>query len=294
MYPFKSRGKQMNKQIGIVAGVMVLLLLGTAAWAQGGQGRRGGGPGGDGQGREGQHERPAFGSIISISAESIVIRPELPPEMAERRQEKGRDMPELPEQISLKLTADTKFAFDGGMGSISDFKAGDYVVVRQKDGTAIVVSDKASAKQFMEGRQERRGEGGQGGQAGPGGPGGERRPPAMGSITAISADSITIKPQIPEEMRKRMEENGRPLPELPASITWSIDSETRFMQNGEKVDSNPFKTGDIVVVMGPPDDGSAKAIIDEATARQKMEERGGQGGPGREGKGQGKGRRQPK
>lgn len=282
----------MNKQIGIIAGVMVLLLLGTAAWAQGGQGRRGG-QGGDGQGRDGQdqqRQRPAIGSIISISAEQIVIKPELPPEMAERRQEKGRDMPKLPEQITLKLSADTKFAFDGGMGSISDFKAGDFVLVKQDgEGNALVVSDRASAKQFMEGRQERRGEGGPGGQ---GGPGGERRPPAMGSITAISADSITIKPMIPEEMRKRMEENGRPLPELPASITWSIDSETRFMKNGEKSDSNPFKLGDIVVVMGPPDDGSARAILDEATARQKMEERGGPGGPG--GPGKGKGKRQPK
>ncbi len=293
----------MNKQIGMMVGVLALLLLGTTAWAQGGQGRRGGGA--DGEGRQGRLlDRVAYGEIISISAEEIVIIPQIPEDMAQRIQDSGRDMPELPAQLSIMLSEDTKFVLDSGMASIADFQAGDQVVVtRDRDGNARSISDLASAQQFMQQRAGQRGNGdgqgrgfGQGGQRGPGGPGGEggrggrggeRRPPAMGSITAISADSITIAPMIPEEMKQRMQEHGRELPELPASITWSIDSETRYVTIEGRQDSNPFSVGDIVVVMGPPDDGSAKAIVSEEAAREHMQQRGGEGGPGGRQGGQG-------
>ncbi|MCB1187892.1 hypothetical protein KDL29_12060 [bacterium] len=306
----------MHKTYGIAIGVLVLLLAGSVAWAQGGQGRQGGnrqgGRGQDGEGRQGRlMDHIVYGEILSISADEIVVKPMIPEQMAEMAQERGRELPELPAEMAVEIGADTKFIIESEMASSSDFKAGDIVVVvKDRDGIARTVSDKDSAKQFVERRMDERGggggrgqgfgqggpggEGGPGGHGGPGGqgPGGDRRPPAMGSITAISADSITIKPEIPEEMKQRMQENGRELPELPDSITWEISAETRFVGEDGLVDSNPFAVGDKVIVLGPPDAGGAKAIVDAALAhervRQYLEEfGGGQGGPGGRGGAQG-------
>ena len=271
----------MNRSIGISIGVLALLLVGSVAWAQGGpSGRRGnggqGGPGGE------QHQKRlidhiAYGEIISITAGQIVIAPEIPDEMAQRITQRGHELPELPARLEIELNAETSFTLNSGMASIADFSAGDkVVVVRDRSGIARSISDLESARQFMEERRsERRAEGG------PGGERGMRRPPAMGSITAISADSITITPMIPQELQQKMQEHGRELPELPASLSWSIDSETRFVTVDGKQDTNPFSVGDVVVVLGPPEKGSARAIVSPEAARERIEQAmEGRGGPG--------------
>ncbi|MCB1217931.1 hypothetical protein KDL44_11085 [bacterium] len=286
----------MNKTIGIAMGIMVLLLAGSVAWAQGGPGGRGGNGRGAGQrgggGGEGRQQRlidhVVYGEIVSISADEIVVEPMIPEQLSKLAQERGHELPELPAEMAVPLNAETKFVLDSGVASIADFQAGDMVVVvKDREGNARTVSDPESAKQFVEQRMEQRGmgQGGFGQGGGPGGRDGERRPPAMGTITAISADGITIKPEIPEQMAQRMAENGRELPELPESISWSIDDMTRFITEEGSVTANPFSVGDKVVVLGPPEEGSAMAIVDAEVAREKVRELLGEFGPGGQGQG---------
>lgn len=116
-------------------------------------------------------------------------------------------------------------------------------------------------------------------------PGGERRGrPAFGEITSIDADSITIKPEVPEFIAAMLNERGLPLPDdLPASLTFSIDTHTRFVVDGEQAQENSFSTGDHVAVRlapGGEEAPIAAVIADLATAKRKFEEMGSRGGPG--------------
>lgn len=141
------------------------------------------------------------------------------------------------------------------------------------------------------------GEGGPGGGRGPGnqgpgngwgpgdqGPGGgqrgdrarlrERMRPAFGEITALSEDSVTIKPEVPDFIQEKMDERGIEPPELPDEVTMALTDHTRFLQDSEQVDSNPFKVGDHVALMaGAEQDGGPAAWVmcDYATAQKRME-----------------------
>lgn len=135
-----------------------------------------------GKGQRGRQERRGgppivFGEITALSENGITIKPEIPERMkermAERRKENGREMPKLPDSITIKLGPDTKWYFNGADGSRKDFAVGDKVVVKllrskdEKEPTAETVADPETAKQYiMEKMRERRGPGGPGGEQG--------------------------------------------------------------------------------------------------------------------------------
>lgn len=277
-----------RKYITIGTLTLLLLLLATAALAQGGQrqGNRGRGP-------DDRGPRPVYGELIAIDGGSWTIAPQIPEFIEERMEERGRDLPELPDELTVKITERTWFTFAGEDASADDFAVGDMVVVvprGTRDGlVAMHVADAESAKEFIGQRlREMRGDGGPGGQGmgrgpqGDRGPGGERGPrPAFGVITSIDGDSLTLAPEIPDFVAERMEEHGRDLPELPDSITVVLGERTRFLVEGEPVDELPFAVGDHVAVMGGLDgEHPAFAVADYATVEQHMEEGAGPRGPG--------------
>jgi hypothetical protein len=301
----------MKRVIMITSLVFAVMLLVTAAMAQPGAGR---------QGREGRQdgERPdrppvIFGVITEIGNGELTIRPEIPEQMRERMKENGREMPDLPESITMTYGEKTKWIFEGEAGSVKDFKTGDQVVVRVvavpgADGPAAgIVSDPKSARDFMQKmRKNRQGGGeedgpGMGPGGGPGmgmgpgegmgmgpqgmGPGagagkgqrGERRErPAFGTILKISADSVTIKPEIPEFMQKAMKERGRELPDLPKKLTFALATDMKVMKDGKVVKNGGFEKGDKVVLRLGPGDGEQPVVVmmcDAASAKQLMEKR---------------------
>ncbi|HES58080.1 MAG TPA: hypothetical protein ENO21_01475, partial [Firmicutes bacterium] len=232
-----------SKHIMFGALILALVLAATSAFAQGGPGQGQGQRGRDGgPGREGP--RPVFGELVAIDGDSWTIAPQIPEFIEERMEERGRDLPELPAEITVLITERTWFTYGGEDAVAEDFAIGDMVVVvprRTKDGpVAMHVADAESAKEFIGQRmREFRDERGPG--MGPGmgpGPAGERGPrPAFGVITAIDGDSLTIEPEVPQFVLDRMAERGVEREfDLPAELTVTIGERTRFMVAGEPVD----------------------------------------------------------
>lgn len=345
----------MRQILWLLAGLALTAVLFSSALAKDAAGARKAGR----EGREGRGGPPVlFGEITALSKNSMTIKPQLPERMAERmerrREERGKDMPKLPDSITVQLGPDTQWYFDGDTGSRGDFAVGDIVVVkllREKNATqptAEIVADPETARQYiMDRMRERRAGGpapggpggwgpggpedngpggaagappfgpgpgfGPGEQGGPGGfggrgmgpggrgmgpggrgmgPGGHR--PAFGTITAISRDSVTIKPEIPDFIKDRLEQHDMPLPDrLPESLTLPIDDLTVFVNAGEKVNKNPFSKGDRVVLLlarGDDDQSFVRAIVDLKTAKAKMEKMLEERGAQRDGPPQGQGK----
>jgi hypothetical protein len=350
----------MRRYVSMVALSLILGLWASLAFAQGGPD-----PGGPG-GRMGPRQGPPpviFGEITALSTDSLTLKPEVPERMKERMKERGREMPKLPDSITVQFGPETKWYFGGAEGKAKDFHVGDKVVVKVARGqdeespVAEAVADPETARQYIMQRMGGRGQGGpgqngggpgweqggpgeqqggpggpgygpggpgadqggngwdrggpggdQGGPGGPGfgpgggagGPGGRRSRPAMGTITAISSSSVTIKPELPQFLADKLKERGIEPPKLPDSLTFAIAGDTRFIDKGEKVDSNPFGVGDKVVLMlapgGAGEQPTVRLIADFETAKKKIEEMmqnrsaqgGGRGQRGRQHKGQGK------
>lgn len=310
--------KGINRRVwGLLALALVLIAAAGVAFAAEGQGqgkgkhhldggkgegRREGGPGGEMRGRV------LFGEISLKSDNEWTITPQLPPQMKERAAGRGLELPELPDSISFNVGPDTQFYFDGAEGSSRDFGSGDQVVVKlnkpwKEDGaSAEAIADPQTARDYiMEKLREGRDKGGRGdgGPGGPGGPGGERKRPGFGVITAISADSITIRPEIPDFIKARMEERGRELPQLPDSLSGKLSSDTRYFKDSEEASLDDFKVGDKVAILAEGGRGGLSAIVvsDWASAEARMEkalQRGGGEGQGERRKGEGKGKGKPK
>lgn len=142
--------------------------------------------------------------------------------------------------------------------------------------------------------------------------GGQRRErrvqPLFGTITALSGDSITITPEVPDFVADELQQRGMQVPtDLPSSVTLSIVERTRFAKDGAQVESDPFSVGDKVAIIGWRGRGGegeplAAIISDYASAQQKLaelkEKWGERQGIGRDdknkayGRGAGRGRRQ--
>jgi hypothetical protein len=280
--------------LSVVIAIAALGVLATAAVAQGPQGA---GPG------DGEHKPPMlFGKLTSISSTELTLKPEIPEKMQQRMQERGRELPQLPDSITVKLDSSTKWYFNSAAGKASDFKAGDEVVVKVSAGLntplATAVADPETAKQYiMERMRERRGEGGKrGGRGfggpdgergmGPGGPDGERKPPVLyGRISMLSTGSMTLKPEIPEEMQQRLKDKGRELPDLPESVSVQLGRETQWYADGKEATAASFSAGDTVVVKlerGEGEDPVAQIVADPETAKtyikERLHERFGRGG----------------
>jgi hypothetical protein len=252
--------------------------LGLVAWAGPGKdasvaraeaGDEGGrGPGhGERRGRGGKRGTLLHGELTSVSAASWTIHPELPPGLAERAAAKGRELPELPDSITVAVAAGAKFYLAGAEAQAGDFKAGDKVVIKldkpwKEEGASIqLAADPESARDFIRKRMDERGKAGRGGPAGPGGRHGKRAGGrvAFGTVTAINADSITIKPEVPQFLRdwlaERAAAHGRELPEklkqpqLPEELSFSLNGETRFAVDCCEQTANPFKVGDKVGIL---------------------------------------------
>jgi hypothetical protein len=113
----------------------------------------------------------------------------------------------------------------------------------------------------------------------------------FGTITAVSAGSLTIKPEVPDFVSERLPGKGGKLEgKLLASITVALDDETRFIVGEQEQDGNPFKVGDKVAILGagPKGEVTARAVSDYASARQRMQQRQ-EKRLQKQGKGQGKG-----
>ncbi len=278
--------------VGSIAAVAVLG-LGVGAWAAGGSAAGEKGAGGlRGRGRV------VYGELTSAGASSWTLRPQIPPKLQERLEaraaEKGIELPSLPESITVGVGSESNFWLNGQSAAAEDFKAGDEVVIRldkswKETGASIMgAADPQTARNYicasvdkMRADAQGRGDGGGGkgerhGKGGPGGPGGRRPHPAFGVITAVSSDSITIKPEMPdfikEDMEKRQQERaarqaekgkdgkgkegkGRGQRELPSELTFKLSDMTVFVVNEDEQSSNPFKVGDRVGILPAPPPG---------------------------------------
>jgi hypothetical protein len=136
----------------------------------GGQGL-GRGPAGD-RGRQADRgPRPAFGVITAIDGDSLTIEPEVPAFVAERMEEHGRDLPELPDELTVLIGERTRFMVDGEPVDGLPFAVGDHLAVMGGLGgqhPAFAIADYATVEQHME-------EG-----SGPRGPGNGQGPPPGG------------------------------------------------------------------------------------------------------------------
>jgi len=284
--------------IPIAAGALAVLLVGSAL-AQGRAEGRGQGPMGG---------MLVYGVITQIDATQIVIEPQLPPDMADRMAESGRELPELPDEVVIPLADDTKYRLAGEDAERSAFSVGDTVVVmrgRGEDGpgAAKAVADPDSARKFAkrmmgnrgQGRRGQQGPGMRGGGEGPGrmrgaggeGPGGMLGRPVFGEIIKISGDELTVKIEIPDFILDKLDEAGRELPEdMPEEITLIVGERTRYLAGGEMNAESPFNVGDSIAAMtrlNINDEPEALVISDLAGAEEFMarmrERRGGERGP---------------
>jgi hypothetical protein len=286
-----------------LAGVALAVPQGQGGQGKGeGKGRQGqpregkGGEGKEGRGGGGARAGVVFGTLQYVSGSTWTIKPEIPPHMKERREGNGKEMPKLPEKVIVTVNSSTKFWLNGAASSAGAFDTGAQVVVKLdkplRDGgsVAVAVADPETAREYiMEKIKERGGPGGEGGP-GRGGPGAEGRPghrPMFGTITAVSASSITIKPEVPQFIKDKMAEKmgqreggaGKGKGEgrnraLPGSITVSLSGDTKYFENSAEKDSNPFAKGDKVAIMaeGEPGSATAKAVSDYASAQQRMKQ----------------------
>jgi hypothetical protein len=105
---------------------------------------------------------------------------------------------------------------------------------------------------------------------------GKGRRPACGEITALSAESITIKPELPDFVAAWLQARGLAQPKkLQRSMTLPLNTSTIYLQNGQPVAANPFKVGDKVALVTGRDANHqrfARAVVDYATAKAKLEQ----------------------
>jgi hypothetical protein len=274
----------MKKLVGIVSILAMTVLLSQIAVAA-----QGGGKGkGRGQGQgDGEHRRPpvVFGVLQSVSGSTWTIKPEIPPHMRERAEDKGRDLPQLPEHITVTVNEQTKFWLDGQSSSASSFQSGDEIVVKldkpakQGGSLAVAVADPETARKYiLEKMKERRGDGAN--QEGEGRRGADRRPRLIfGTVTSASGSSLTVTPEIPEFLKDALPNKGEKLDKiegkLPASITVSLNEGTKFVVDKEEQSGNPFRNGDKVAILpqGEPGNASARIVSDYASAKARIQQR---------------------
>lgn len=267
-----------------------------------------GGPGfggpGKGMGRK-LAEHITFGKVSSINDNELVIAPELPPMIAEKLAESGREAPELPAEVKLRVDSNTEFFLNGAEADAGSFSPGDTVIALKRpseDGElAWKVADPETAREYFRQMGEKMG-GGMGpggGMGGPGmGPGGGRGErggqgrgrPVFGTISEITDDRVTISIELPGFVLDHMAERGVEVPaDLPESVTLALGARTHYLVDNQPADDNPFSIGDKVAVMAGRNDDSepvAFAIVDWATVELRIAEGGGpRDGAGRRGGG---------
>lgn len=313
----------------MLALLVVLALTALVASAAGAAGER---DGGDRAGRQ-RLGRPLLGVITARDGDKVTVRPELPDWAVTRLEQRGRELPQLPDSVTFWIGTDTRAFVNGAPAHTSSFKVGDRIAAgleRGKEGkepTARRIADDATAQQFAaklgerrtarrermasgevrserEPRGEERGPRGEGGGRPPHGP-----PPMFGEVLSVSADSITIKPEVPEFVKEHSPEGGPggrgegreggprgegkgaergPGRDLPEKITIKLTADTRYFIDSKAQTKNPFKKGSKVAVMQSPDstrqDHIAEAVSDYATAEARMKQRK-EEGPRGEGRG---------
>jgi hypothetical protein len=291
----------MKRVFGVVAVLLTIGLLASAALANQGGGKGEGKGRGEGR-REGGPPGVVFGTLKSKNGNTWTIKPEIPPHMRERMEDKGREMPKLPDSITVTVSDQTKFWLDGAASSAKAFETGTQIVVkldkpaREGGSKAVAVADPETARQYILEKMKERG--GPGGEGGPGGPDGERRGPRLifGTVSSVSGSSMTVKPEVPDFLKDMLPNKGEKLGKfegkLPESISVSLDSQTKYVVDKQEQSSNPFKSGDKVAILpeGQPGSATARIVSDYASAKARMQERKEKRQEKREGKGQGKGK----
>ncbi len=132
-----------------------------------------------GQGNDRQRQRPAFGEIIAMDADSITIRPEVPAFIQAKMDERGGGKEiELPDELTFNLNGKTRFIVGSEPSETNPFSVGDQVAVMGgggQMGTAFAIADYATveAKMSEMGGKGQRGNKGNAGQRGNQGQGGK-------------------------------------------------------------------------------------------------------------------------
>ena len=265
-----------------------------------------------------------YGEIIAIDGDVLTIRPEVPQELLDRMAERGIEREfDLPDEVKVTIDTETTCMYAGEKATAGDFKVGDVVVAfgAKGDGddfTARRLADAETAKKFIKERMGNRGGGmgnrgggmgnrgggmGQGFGDGTGmGPGrGNNAAPgiggmgrhAYGEIISLSADSITIRTEIPEKLAERIANcPDCALNNIPEEVTLSFADTVKYAKGGEFVDEMPFTVGDTVVIRadGVIADGDCQivGISDPDSIKAWMKKRGGDRG-NRGGRGAGRG-----
>jgi hypothetical protein len=145
-------------------------------------GRGEGGPEGRGEGGPREHgPRPLFGTITSVDAHSITIKPEHPDFLKDLRpggpegdrgpeggRGAGKEPRELPAQLTIDIVGTTKYFRNDSEVQGNPFKAGDKVAIMPAEGsegrdiTARAVTDYATAEARMKQRMKDGGPRGEG------------------------------------------------------------------------------------------------------------------------------------
>jgi hypothetical protein len=95
---------------------------------------------------------------------------------------------------------------------------------------------------------------------------------SFGTITAISGNTVTIKPETPDFVAARQAASGKTPKPLPASITFNVNADTAYERHGAAAVLGDYKAGDeiAVVLTGKVRSGQGVALklLDVDTVRQ--------------------------
>jgi hypothetical protein len=71
----------------------------------------------------------------------------------------------------------------------------------------------------------------------------------FGHITAVSGNTITLKPETPDFVAQRAAASGRQPRALPASITFNVDEATTYQRQGQAAKLGDYKPGDEIAAV---------------------------------------------
>lgn len=289
-----------NLKLALSAGVALLILAASAVWAadtlRSAEGRRdmpGRGKermaGKDGRpGKHGRFGKPVIGVITAVDGDTITIKPEIPDWLTGKLSEHEVSMRQLPESISFRVDSSTKAWRGSAESSPADFTAGERVSAildgdpRSGTATARRITNEATARQFIGKLRERGQERRERGR--------ERKArmeregrPLIGTITAIDGSTVTIRPELPRFMLDRLAEQGRTAPQLPESLSFTVDHAAQIYRDSASADLSDFSVGEQIgaLVKGDLRGGTATAmkLADIETARRAMEQKRGETRP---------------
>ncbi len=108
--------------------------------------------------------RPVLGKVLELTDRGMVIKPQLPPVLVEKLRERGKEIPQLPDELEVVFSDQVRFvdSLEGELLTVNPFVVGDEVVVfgRKTDSglVAFRVVDVEVARAYFEEIRQRIGE----------------------------------------------------------------------------------------------------------------------------------------